>query len=196
MATKREITRDDIMPAETYALERKQRKRANAALKRDRRLDVGPFTTFYFESFETMWMQIHEMLYIERGGEDQIAGELDAYNPLIPTGNELVATFMIEIDDPERRQRTLATLGGIEGTIAMQIGDESVRATYETDVERTTPDGVASSVHFIRFPLSADLAARFKRAGTRVVLVIGHANYGHMAVMPETTRAALATDLD
>jgi hypothetical protein len=196
MSRKREIRREDIMPMAEYSAVRKERRRAIAAMKKDRRVPVGPDATFYFESYETMWHQVHEMLFIEQGGEVQIEDELRAYNPLIPNGSELVATLMFEIDDEARRRSFLGQLGGVEGTISLEIAGETVRAVPETDVDRTTADGKASSIHFLHFPLSPAQAAGFKRPGSRIVLAIGHPRYGHMAVMPEATRAALAEDLD
>ena len=86
----REIIRADILGMGVYGAERKQRRAEISALKERRRLAVGPFASIHFECYETMWMQIHEMLYIEKGGEEQIADELAAYNPLIPDGRELV----------------------------------------------------------------------------------------------------------
>ena len=115
---KRRITRADIIPLDEYTRTRRERRKAVTELKKKRRVEVGPFATFYFESYETMWHQIHEMLYIEKGGEQQISDELEAYNPLIPQGQELIATVMIEIEDPMRRARVLATLGGIESKTA------------------------------------------------------------------------------
>src|SRR5690348_3628478 len=94
-AKKREITRADILDHAAYAKDRREYKKRVTDLKRDRRVEVGPFVTFYFENYDTMWHQIHEMLYIEKGGEQQIADELEAYNPLIPQGEELSATVMI-----------------------------------------------------------------------------------------------------
>ncbi|HEX7970087.1 MAG TPA: DUF3501 family protein, partial [Stellaceae bacterium] len=111
MAQKRQLTRADVLPTEQYARDRREQRRRISEIKRTRRVEVGPFCTFYFENYDTMWHQVHEMLYIERGGEAQIADELDAYNPLIPQGDELVATVMIEIEDPLQRERTLARLG-------------------------------------------------------------------------------------
>ncbi|WP_455372140.1 DUF3501 family protein, partial [Limibacillus halophilus] len=143
---KTEITRQDIMPIEDYVAERKERRAQLVAAKRNRRVEVGPVATWYFENYETMWHQIHEMLYIERGGEEQIADELAAYNPLIPKGSELVATIMFEMDDPERRKRLLSKIGGIEEKTFMKINGESVIARPEEDVDRTTADGKASSV--------------------------------------------------
>ncbi len=95
-----ELTAADILPMAEYAKVRAAERRRIAALKRDRRVEVGPHVTFYFESYETMWLQVHEMVWIEKGGPEQMPDELAAYNPLIPKGRELVATFMVEIDDP------------------------------------------------------------------------------------------------
>ena len=197
MQPRRALTRADIMDMADYAKVRKERRAAVTALKRHRRLAVGPFATFHFECFETMWMQVHEMLHIERGGEEQIAGELEAYNPLIPRGDALIATLMLEIDDPVRRERELYRLAGIEDTVRLEVGDFSVAAQpIEDEVARTTEDGKTSSIHFLRFPFSPTKAAAFRMPDARVLLGIGHAAYGHLAVMSEEARAALAEDLD
>ena len=193
---KKVITLDDILDIEDYTAIRRQRRTEVSAVKRDRRVSVGPDATFYFESYDTMLQQIQEMLYIERGGEAQLADELAAYNPLIPNGSELVATFMIEIEDEVRRQQTLAKLGGIEETITLDIAGETISALPEADQERTTADGKTSSVHFLHFPLSPTAIAKLKTADTRALLAIDHPQYAHMAVLPERVRAALATDLD
>ena len=194
---RRALTRDDIMDMADYARVRGERRAAVTALKRHRRLGVGPFATFHFECFETMWMQVHEMLHIERGGEEQIAGELEAYNPLIPPGDALIATLMLEIDDPARRERELYRLAGIEDSIRLEVAGSAVAAVpIEDEVARTSEDGKTSSIHFLRFPFPPADAARFRTAGTRVLLGIEHPAYGHLAVVPEETRAALAEDLD
>ena len=196
-ARQRALTRDDIMDMADYARVRAEKRAGIAALKRIRRLSVGPFATVHFECFETMWMQVHEMLHIERGGEEQIAGELEAYNPLIPPGDALIATLMLEIDDPARRERALYRLAGIESTIRLDVAGSAVAALpIEDEVARTTEDGKTSSIHFLRFPLRPAEAARFRTPGTRILLGIDHPAYGHLAVMPEETRAALAQDLD
>ena len=194
---RRALTRADIMDMADYARVRRERRAAITALKRRRRLAVGPFATFHFECFETMWMQVHEMLHIERGGEEQIAGELEAYNPLIPRGDALIATLMLEIDDPGRRERELYRLADIEGSVRMDVGGAVVAAEpIEDEVARTSEDGKTSSIHFLRFPFPPAEAAQFRTPGTRVVLGIEHPAYGHLAVMPEETRTALADDLD
>ena len=194
--SKHEITRADIIGIDAYGRMRGERRRAIAAIKRDRRLEVGPVATFYFESYDTMWHQVHEMLYIEKGGDAQIEDELRAYNPLIPKGRDLVATVMFEIDDPVRRQRVLETLGGIDHTAILTVDGDTIRGSSVSEVERTTAAGKASSVHFIRFTLSDAQVAKFRRPGAQVMVGFTHPNYGHMAVLPEAVRAALVGDLD
>lgn len=191
---KPEISRADLMPVAEYVKVRKEQRARVVALKKHRRLEVGPFATFHFESWDTMWLQIQEMLYIEKGGEEQIPGELEAYNPLIPKGHELVATVMFEIDDPLRRARVLARLGGVEETGFIEIGGERIRGKAEEDQDRTNAEGKASSVQFMRFDFTPAQIARFKTAGTQVLVGFDHPEYGHLAVMPEATRDALSKD--
>lgn len=192
----RKITEADILPLPDYIKVRAERRTAMSALKKNRRLEVGPFATFYFESFDTMLHQVQEMLFIEKGGAEQIPDELAAYNPLIPDGREFTATVMIEIDDPLRRARVLASLGGIEHTMFIRFAGETVKGIAEDDQERTRADGKASSVQFVHFPFTADQIAKFRTPGTEIVVGFNHENYGHMAVMPETVRATLAKDFD
>jgi hypothetical protein len=192
----RKITEADILPLPDYVKVRAERRTAISALKKNRRFEVGPFATFYFESFDTMLHQVQEMLYIEKGGAAQVPDELAAYNPLIPDGRELTATVMLEIDDPVRRARVLAMLGGIEHAMFIRFAGETVKGVAEDDQERTRADGKASSVHFAHFPFTAAQIAKFRAPGTEVVVGFSHENYGHMAVMSETVRAALARDFD
>ncbi len=196
MANKHQITAADILPLEAYAKVRTQTRRDMSERKKSRRVEVGPHVTFYFENFDTMWLQVQEMLHIERGGEAQMVDELAAYNPLVPQGQELVATFMIEIDDPERRKRILGRLGGIEETTFVQIGAEKIPGVAEADQDRTTAEGKASSVQFVHFHFTPAQIAAIRTPGTPVIVGMGHANYNHMAVLPETVRAELAGDFD
>jgi hypothetical protein len=192
--TARLITRADILPIAEYGRIRETRRREITALKQHRRVAVGPDITFYFECFETMLHQVHEMLIIEKGGEAQIEDELRAYNPLIPGGDDLVATMMIEIDDPGRRARVLAELGGVEEWVFFELSGARVPAVAEGDVERTTSDGKTSSVHFLKFPFSPEQIAAFRTPGSRILLGIDHPKYAHLAVLPEAVREALARD--
>ena len=198
MTTPRRIEPGDIMPLATYARERKERRAALLPVKKLRRIEVGPFATFYFENYATMWLQVHEMLFIEKGGEEQVEGELAAYNPLIPQGSELIATMMLEIDDPHRRDKVLKRLGGVEKHVFIEIqgpgGAWRIQAEPTEDAERTTPDGKTSSVHFFHFRFSADDIAAFGDPARTVVLGIDHENYGHMALISPASRAALGQD--
>ena len=196
LAMKKEITREDILPMQAYAAERRELRRNLVAKKQFRRQDIGPVCTFYFENYETMWAQVHEMLYIEKGGEEQIADELSAYNPLIPQGRELVATVMFEIDDPVRRRTFLSKLGGVEETAFFEVDGERVSGKPEEDVDRTTADGKASAVQFIHFAFSEAQIAKFQAPGARIVLGFDHPAYSHMSILGEEVRAALAKDFD
>src|ERR1700754_726218 len=188
----RKITPADILPPGEYDVQRAALKKNLLPVKKLRRVEVGPFATFYFENYATMWLQVQEMLRIEKGGAEQLAGELEAYNPLIPQGDELIATMMLEIEDANRRNKVLLILGGIEESVFMEIGGETVKATPTEYDDRTTADGKTSSVHWLRFKLNKDQIARFLKE--RVVVGIGHRNYGHMAVLGDEAKAALAKD--
>ncbi|MFC1673212.1 DUF3501 family protein [Pseudomonadota bacterium] len=191
-----EITHADIMDMGEYAKVRNEKRKAMTAAKKDRRLHIGPDATAYFENFDTMWHQIHEMLHIEQGGEAQIEDELSAYNPLIPYGRELVCTLMFEIDDPDRRAKFLNGLGGVEETVTLEFGSEVIKAVPEDDVDRTNADGKASSIQFLHFPFTDAQATQFKAAKESAVLSIGHEKYGHMAKLSPAVHEALAADLD
>jgi hypothetical protein len=192
--SQRKITQADILSTAEYDQQRKSLKANLIAMKKLRRIEVGPFATFYFENYATMWLQVQEMLRIEKGGEEQIPGELAAYNPLIPQGDELIATLMLEIEDENRRNAVLLTLGGIEETVFLEIGGDVIRARPTEYDNRTTADGKTSSVHWLRFKLTADQIAHFKNSTERAVLGVSHPHYGHMAVLTAEARTALAKD--
>lgn len=189
-----EITRSDIINIDEYGKTRKERRRAITKIKRDRRIAVGPDATFYFENYDTMWHQIHEMLYIERGGEAQIVDELAAYNPLIPQGRELIATLMFEIDEQERRERFLSDLGGVEETVVFSLDNKVIRGQPEVDVDRTSADGKASSVQFLNFSFTDEEVACFCDPSVKILLAIEHQKYPHMTLISEAARAALQKD--
>ena len=123
---KREISLKDVMPMSEFGKIRTEHRRKLIPAKRRRRVGVGPWATFYFESYHTMWFQVHEMLWIEGGGDEQLPGEFAAYNPLIPKGRELVATLMFEVEDPGERAHLLAKLMGVEKTIGLPVAGERV----------------------------------------------------------------------
>ena len=195
MTVKRQITAEDIRPEAEYLLIRVEERRRISAVKKDRRVEVGPFATFYFENWQTVRHQIQEMLHIEKGGAEQLADELAAYGPLVPRGNELIATVMFEIDDPIRRKAALQRIGGIEHRTFLSIGGEQVRGIPDAERENTSEEGKASAVQFFHFPLTDSQAAAFRTQGTQILLGFDHPSYGHIAVVPPNFQAALAEDL-
>ena len=193
-ANLRQVTREDLLPDAEFAKVRAARRQALLPVKRLRRVALGPDCTVYFESFDTMLFQIQEMLLTERGGEAQVADELDAYNPLIPQGSELVSTVMFEIDEPVRREAVLARLGGVEAHFFLEVAGERAPGVPEGDIERTRADGKTSSVHFLRFPLTPAQIARFRDPATRILVGCDHESYAHMAVLTPAARAELSRD--
>ena len=192
---KTELTADDILENAAFEAQRKERQAELRAHKANRRTDVGPFASFFFESWFTMWWQIQEMLRVEGGGAEQLADELEAYAPLVPGGRNLSATMMLQIADPVRRARELSMLGGIEHCVSLVIGGEEVKGQADDDLDRTNADGKASSVHFFLFPLSDSQIAALKSGEAEVQLRIGHENYNHIAILTEAQKAELARDL-
>ncbi len=192
----KELRREDLMDMATYGKVRKERRLAITELKKNRRLSVGPDATCYFESYETMWHQIHEMLFIEKGGEEQIEDELNAYAPMVPNGKELVMTLMFEVEDPKRRASLLSGLGGVENTLKITVGNEIIKGLPEEDIDRTNAEGKASSIQFLHFPFSQQQIKKFRDHSNKVMISIEHNKYGHIAIMPQSMRTALAADFD
>lgn len=190
----RVITAEDIMDLATYETIRPEKREEAILRKRFRRLSVGPLVTVTFENWDSMWLQVQEMLRIEKGGEEQMVDELTAYNPMIPNGRELTCTLMVEIDDPVIRARTLARLGGIEDRIFLSIGDERIGAVAEGDVERSRADGKASSVQFLHFPFTDAQVTAWRSGEGTVLFGIDHPAYGHMALIGDDVRRELARD--
>ena len=190
----REVTKDDIIPLDQYSKRRKQLRKEIIEFKKNRRISLGPYATFYFECYETMLAQIQEMLYIEKGGNDQLKDELSAYNPLIPKGKELIATLMFEIDNTLSRTEFLNKVGGIEKKAFIKINGETINSTSEKDVDRTSSEGKTSSVHFIHFNFTNEQIIKFKDLGNEVILGIDHKLYNHMTKISEHTRKALIKD--
>ena len=191
---KREIEKEDLLPSEVYVKSRKQIRKDLVEFKKDRRIALGPYATFYFESFETMVAQVQEMLHIEKGGDEQLKDELTAYNPLVPKGKELIATLMFEIDNPISRSAFLGKVGGIEEKVFMKINDEIVKAVPEEDVDRTSAEGKASSVQFIHFKLNEDQISKFKSDRATIELGIDHKEYTHTTKLGEDSVKSLCAD--
>ena len=164
--------------------------------KKDRRIALGPYETFYFENYETMLAQVQEMLYIEKGGDEQLKDELIAYNPLIPNGKELTATLMFEIDNPVLRAAFLSKVGGIEEKVFIKINGEIIKAIPEKDVDRTSSEGKASSVQFIHFKFSDEQIQKFKSIRSEVLIGIDHDEYTHTTKLSSATLTSLSTDFN
>ena len=191
---KRQIEKQDLIPLDIYTKNRKQIRKDIVEFKKDRRIALGPYATFYFESFETMLAQVQEMLYIEKGGDEQLKDELIAYNPLVPNGKELTATLMFEIDNPISRAAFLGKVGGIEEKVFMKIDDAVIKAVPEEDVDRTSAEGKASSVQFIHFKFSDDQIAKMKSGKADVQLGIEHKEYAHTTKLTEVNIKSLSAD--
>ena len=187
--------RAQILDTATYATERKHRRQQIIALKRHRRIAVGPHAVLHFENFATMLYQIQEMLWIEKGGQEQLEDELRAYAPMVPNGRELVATMMLEIDDKSRREDILPRLGNIDSHVFLELGGERSTAQPEQDIERTSEDGRASSVHFLHFPLTRKQMDALRNPASEIAAGISHPGYRHRVTLTEEKKQALAADL-
>ena len=190
----REIQKEDIMPLEVYTKNRKELRKNIVNFKKDRRIALGPYATFYFESYETMLAQVQEMLYIEKGGDEQLKDELIAYNPLVPNGKELVATLMFEIDNPVSRAAFLGKVGGIEEKVFIKIDGEIIKAIPEVDVDRTSANGKASSVQFVHFNLNDEQIKKFKSEGVDVEIGMDHKEYSHTTKLSVESLKSLSAD--
>ena len=191
---KYEIEKSDIMPLNDYTKQRKELRKKIVDFKKNRRVPLGPYATFYFESYETMLAQVQEMLYIEKGGDEQLKDELAAYNPLVPNGKELTATLMFEIDNPVSRAAFLGKVGGIEEKVYMKVDGDIVKAIPEEDVDRTSAEGKASSVQFIHFRLNDQQIQKFKSNSSQIELGIDHEEYSHLTKLNDLTIKSLSLD--
>ena len=191
---KRKIEKGDIMPLDVYTEKRKELRKGIVEYKKNRRVPLGPYATFYFESYETMLAQVQEMLYIEKGGDDQLKDELTAYNPLVPNGKELTATLMFEIDNPVSRAAFLGKVGGIEEKVYMKIDGDLIKAVPEEDVDRTSSEGKASSVQFIHFKFNDEQIKKFRSDSSNIEIGIDHNEYSHSTKLNAETVKSLILD--
>jgi Protein of unknown function (DUF3501) len=192
--TTRTITEADILPLAEWAKVRVAHRKALSDRKKNRRVAIGPHATLYFENWDTMWYQVQEMLWIEKGGAEQLPDELAAYNPMIPQGSELTATLMFGISDELKRRTILAQLGGVEETLSISIAGDRVKAVSREELDRTTAAGKTSSVHFLHFPFAAAQIEALRNPASDVLIRIDHPNYGHAAIVGDAVRAELVGD--
>ena len=190
------IQKSDLLAPDVYEKNRRQMRKELVEFKKDRRVPLGPYATFYFECYETMLAQVQEMLHIEKGGDEQLNDELTAYNPLIPNGKELVSTLMFEIDNPVIRATFLGKLGGVEENVFIKIDNDTIYGKTEIDVDRTSAEGKASSVQFIHFEFDQNQISKFKGNNVSIELGIDHKEYSHSTKLSESTIKALSSDFN
>ncbi len=193
----KKLTRGDLFSLEQYSEARPEFRAQVIAHKRNRRVPLGPIAALYFEDRLTMHYQIQEMLRAERIFEAEgIQEELDAYNPLIPDGNNLKATFMVEVPDEEERRKILSELIGIEDEVWVRVeGFEPVFAIADEDLERENAEKT-SSVHFLRFEFTPQMIAAAK-AGAALGIGISHRKYTQqLEPLPANIRESLLGDFD
>lgn len=191
------LTCDDLYSLEEYARARPEFRAHVMMHKRDRKVPLGPYATLYFEDRLTVQYQIQEMLRVERIFElEGIEAELEAYNPLIPDGSNLKATLMLEYPDPDQRREALARLVGVEDRVWIRVdGYDRAWAVADEDLERETQTKT-SSVHFVRFELTAPMRAALK-AGAMLAVGVDHESYHEeVGTVAEPVRTSLLADLD
>ena len=191
----RTITAADILPVHEYQAIRAEKKAEAIARKKLTRMSVGPHATVLFETWDSMWLQVQEMLRIEKGGDEQLPDELAAYDPMVPKGAELTATVLFEVDDPLRRDAFLRSIGGVENHVAIEVAGHRIRARPEGDVERTRErDNKASAVHFFHFDFPPEAIEAWKSGTGNAMVLIDHPEYGHAALIGAASREFLADE--
>tara|TARA_Y100000389_G_C17394092_1_gene481556 strand:+ start:725 stop:1318 length:594 start_codon:yes stop_codon:yes gene_type:complete len=188
------INKSDILDRDEYKNQRKSLREKMVLRKKNRRLDIGPYITIYFENRDTILHQINEMVYIEDGGDQQIKDEILAYKSLIPNGKELVATLMVEIDSPNKRTDFLGKMGGFEEKLSITVNNKIIKGSPENDVERTTAEGKASSVQFVHFEFDEVAIEEFKGTNKDIIVTINHNNYRHSTTLNQEIIDELGKD--
>ena len=187
------IEKSDILSRDEYKIKRKSLREKMVSRKKYRRVDIGPYVTIYFENKDTIVHQINEMVYIEDGGEEQINDEILAYKSLVPNGQELVATVMIEIDNPLKEPNFLQKWEGLKSK-SIKIDNIIIKGKAELDGDRTTADGKASSVQFVHFEFDDKEIEFLKNNIEKVSITIDHENYRHAAMLNNDTVKELIED--
>lgn len=189
------LTLDDIADLRAYEREREEFRDRIIALKRIRRIAVGPIVTLVFENRDTIRFQIQEMARAEKLiSDEQIQTELDVYNPLVPEAGRLTATLFVELTSRDALMEWLPKLVGIERSVVLRFGDDRVPSTVdEAHAEQLTREEITASVHYVRFELTPEQVDRFATGG--VVLAVEHENYRHEAALTAETTESLLADL-
>jgi hypothetical protein len=189
---------DDITTDhEAYAARRNETFARLVPLRRERRVRLGDLIVLEFESAETLRLQVQEMVFTERLTEpSDVAHEVAAYSRLLPDAHSLVATMLIEVDEPGAVRETLSDLAGVQRAIALRIGDEAVPAV-EIPGPDEDPDRPSEtvSVHMLRFRLSEGQRDGFRDPSVPAEVVVEHPAYSESAQLSGPTRLALLADL-
>lgn len=188
------ITIDDLeLDLAAYGDRRAESRAAAIALKKTRRIHLGDVVTLVFENRETLRHQVQEMVFVEQTTDlAKIGEELDVYNPLMPTPNELSATLFLELPDMATLKAELPRLAGIEHTFALTVGDATVKAVGE---EGRSRDDYTATVHYLRFPMTDEERDAFRDPSVPAELVVDHPNYSDSTPIPEAMRLSLLADL-
>jgi len=182
-----EIDKNHLLGLTDYAKQRKEFLALRRQIKAVNRVNVGPHASITFETFDLIWVQVQEMLHIEKGGDQQVKEELDAYNPLVPKGNNIVMTFMFEIDDKTKRDIFLQKAVGIENALKLKFSNHIIQSEPVKNEDSKTPSGFTSAIHFLQFKLSSQQITAFKSAqNVKVYVEVDHPSYPHStALKPE-----------
>ncbi|MBN9565664.1 MAG: DUF3501 family protein [Alphaproteobacteria bacterium] len=189
------LSMNDIMPIEEYGQKRNEIRQKLRPFKNARRIAVGPYATVMFEHYDTIWHQVHEMLYVEKGGAEQIAGELEAYNPLMPTSSSITFTLMFEINNPVKRLEFLKSISQVDSHIYLNWGENSLQAHPIDELERTRDDGKTSAVHFLRFDFEVGSKQSFLSYGGDVLFAVRHENYFYVTALSKNLVESLKEGL-
>jgi hypothetical protein len=192
------LTLADIVDQRAYERERDEFRKRVIALKRVRRIPIGPIVTVVCENATTIRFQVQEMARAERMVSDEaIEVELATYNPLIPGPGEISLTLFVELTDDAQLREWLPRLVGIERSIVLVVGEGEGAVTVRADVDshhaaQLTREEVTAAVHYVRFALGDALAKRF--ATEPVTIAVEHEAYSHATVLPPETRASIVSD--
>ena len=189
------LTKKDLLSFEDYEKIRGQKKQEILEIKKARSLFIGPDARVIFESFETIWFQIQEMLRVEKGGEQQMEDEIEAYAPMLPQGKDLVVTVFFEISDATLRHEKLSLWGGIENHLYLSIDGEKIYGKNADDLERTNASGKTSAVHFLKFSFSDFQIAKFKQK-KNIILGFDFKLYFHTTMVLDSTIDRLIEDFN
>ena len=190
------LTLDDVLDLRAYERVRGDYRAKVIAMKKNRRVALGPIMTLVFECLDTVRFQVQEMARVEKIISDEaIQTELDIYNRLLPAPGELSATLLIELTTEAELREWLPKLVGIETRLGVAVGDDVVLSVPEADhAAALSRDEITPAVHYLRFPFTEDQVEAFGTA-SEVALVSEHPAYAARAALAPAVRRELLGDL-